>query len=376
MTGSNSRTLWRLTKGFRYRYALAIGALIIGTVFGYLPALVSRATVDAIVGSPGTTEVSRSAFWPDHPGGAATLRDRLWLAAILIATFAFAGALFMHLKDRWTALAAEGVIRRLRDRLYDHLQRLPCHYHDQAETGDLVQRCTSDVETVHNFLSLQVVEIGRALLLLATVIPIMLLLDGRMTAVSLAGTPLIVAFSTVFFLKIKPAFLQMDEAEGRMTTVLQENLTGIRVVRAFARQEHECAKFAQRNRDFRDRNYHLIMLVSIFWPLSDLLVFGQLAAVLLTGAYWVGVGQLSVGTTGRLCLDGRHLHLADPHAGPHSDRLGQSPGFSGAHQRDPVRRAGGRPCGNRGGRSAQHLAGQGRLLPHHLRLRSEDARAA
>ena len=296
MTGTNSRTLWRLTKGFRYRYALAIGALIIGTFFGYLPALVSRTAIDAIVGSPEVPEASWSAFWLDQLGGAPTLRARLWLAAILIATFALAGAVFMHLKDRWTALAAEGVVRRLRDRLYDHLQRLPCQYHDQAETGDLVQRCTSDVETVHNFLSLQVVEIGRALLLLVTVIPIMLLLDGRMTAVSLAGTPLIVAFSTVFFLKIKPAFLRMDEAEGRMTTVLQENLTGIRVVRAFARQEHECQKFALRNRDFRDRNYHLIVLVSIFWPLSDLLVFGQLAAVLLTGAYWVGVGQLSVGT--------------------------------------------------------------------------------
>lgn len=153
-----------------------------------------------------------------------------------------------------------------------------------------------DVETVRHFLAIQVVEVGRALLLLVTVIPIMLYLDVRMALVSLAGTPIIVVFSVVFFLKIKPSFLQMDQAEGRMTSVLQENLTGIRVVRAFARQDFECQKFNQRSGQFRDHHYRLIRLLAVYWPVSDVMVLCQRGGVLLIGSFWVAQGELTLGT--------------------------------------------------------------------------------
>jgi ATP-binding cassette subfamily B protein len=176
------------------------------------------------------------------------------------------------------------------------LQRLPCRYFDRTETGDLVQRCTSDVETLHRFLSLQFVEIGRALLLLLTVVPILFLMNWQLAFVALAGAPLVVGFSIIFFMRIQPTFRSMDEAEGKMTTVLQENLTGIRVVKAFNRQSHECKKFADASGDLRNRNFRLIQLISLFWPASDLLVFGQQGAVLLMGTYWIDRGTLSVGT--------------------------------------------------------------------------------
>ena len=220
----------------------------------------------------------------------------MWIPALAIVGLSVVSGLFMYVKGRWAAAASEGIILRLRERLYDHLQNLGCDFFDEVETGDLVQRCTSDVETVRLFLATQVVEIGRAALLLATMIPIMLALDVPMTIVSLAGAPAIVAFSVVFFLRVRPHFLRMDEAEGRMTSVLQENLTGIRVVRAFARQDHEIEKFSEGVRAYRDRHFRLIQLLALFWTVSDLMVFLQQAAVLLAGAYWVSVGQLSVGT--------------------------------------------------------------------------------
>jgi ATP-binding cassette subfamily B protein len=289
------RAFLRLLEGYRGRYAAALAALAVGTLLAYLAPLVTRATLDSLLAHTGAG-AAKSRPLVESLGGPAALVARLWLPALAIAVLAVASGFCMYLKGRWAAQASEGAVARLRDRLFDRLQRLPCAWHDQRETGDLVQRCTSDVETIRHFLSVQVVEIGRAVLLLATVIPIMFWLHRPMALVSLAGAPVVVAFCLLFFRRIRPSFRLMDEAEGRMTTVLQENLTGIRVVRAFARQDFEIEKFAAANRDYRNRNFYLIMLMSAFWPGSDVLVLTQQAVVLMVGAWWAARGDISVGT--------------------------------------------------------------------------------
>jgi ATP-binding cassette subfamily B protein len=290
------RSFLRLLEGYRRRYAAALAALAIGTCFAYLAPLVTRATIDSLMAELGEDGVMTHRWMADALGGPSQIVMRLWLPALAIAGLAIASGVCMYFKGRWAAQASEGAISRLRDRLYDHLQRLPCAWHDRHQTGDLVQRCTSDVETVRHFLALQVVEIGRAILLFATVIPIMFWLHPPMALVSLAGAPVVVAFCLLFFRRIQPSFQSMDEAEGRMTTVLQENLTGIRVVRAFARQDFEMDKFAVANRDYRDRHFRLISLMAVFWPVSDLLVLSQQAAVLIIGAWWAAAGKITVGT--------------------------------------------------------------------------------
>ncbi len=229
-------------------------------------------------------------------GGADHLRDNLWLAAVAMFGLTAAAGFFTFLKVRWSSQACETIGRRLRERLYDHMQRLPCNYLDKADTGDLVQRCTSDVETTRMFLAVQVVEIGNALILLATVLPIMLALDAGMTAVSLALVPILVGFAVVFFIKVKHRFKAVEEAESKMTTVLQENLTGIRVVRAFARQEFEIDKFSRVNTTYRDTSFKLVSLMAWYWTLSDFFVLLQMALALGFGAWWIAHDQMTVGT--------------------------------------------------------------------------------
>jgi ATP-binding cassette subfamily B protein len=297
------RTFWRITAGSRRLYAYALFFLALATLLAYLGPMVIRATIDVILeqraddalvdGSP--TFLGMMLRWGLDPTSL-QLKSILLRAALMMGLLAVASSLCQYFNGRHSAHASESIIRRLRDRLFDHLQRLPCCYHDRAETGDLVQRCTSDVETLHRFLSLQFVEIGRALLLLLTVVPILFLMNWQLAFVALTGAPLVVGFSILFFMRIQPTFRKMDEAEGRMTTVLQENLTGIRVVKAFNRQSHECKKFAEASGEFRNRNYRLIQRISLFWPASDLLVFCQQGAVLLMGTYWIDRGVLSVGT--------------------------------------------------------------------------------
>lgn len=278
MPSRNNRTLWSLTAGQRGRYAAAIGAMAIGTVFLLLVPYVLQQTLDALT------------------SGTASLAETLIPAALCIVAFHAVHGFFTYVRGRWAAQASEGIVRRLRHELYSHLERLPCAYHDTADTGDLVQRCSSDVETVRVFMAAQIVEIARVLLFLVVAIPIMLSQDLRMTGLCLAVVPVIILFAVLFFRKVRELFKRVDEAEGRLTTVLQENLTGIRVVRAFARQEYEIEKFLERNGEFRDLEFRLFIALSNYWTLSDLLVFTQLGISLIGGGYLVMQGEITLGT--------------------------------------------------------------------------------
>jgi ATP-binding cassette subfamily B protein len=159
-----------------------------------------------------------------------------------------------------------------------------------------VQRCTSDVETVRAFLAEQVVEIGHATLLMAVAVPLLATLDGRLALAGLALLPVILSSSVMFFRRVQARFRAADEAEGELTTTLQENLAGIRVVRAFGRREREEERFGQRAADFRDRMLRLIRLLGAYWPLSDLLCFTQVGLVLVTGGELVRRGEITIGT--------------------------------------------------------------------------------
>ncbi len=218
------------------------------------------------------------------------------LAAIGVVLFNVLHGVFTYLRGRWAAEASEGIVRCLRHRLYEHLERLPVAYFDRADTGDLVQRCSSDVETVRVFMAVQIVEIARVALMVVIAIPLMLSHNVLMTFLSLGLLPVLTVFALVFFRRVRGLFEQVDEAEGRLTTVLQENLTGIRVVRAFARQDYEIEKFLARNGEFRDLEFRLVFLLCNFWTISEVLVFAQLGIALLLGGYFALSGYFSLGT--------------------------------------------------------------------------------
>jgi ATP-binding cassette subfamily B protein len=266
---------------------LAMGA---GHFLTLLVPRLSGLAIDTAAGTPGTARPAWvTAF--TRPTGL----DPLWAFAAAVVLVTAAGGAFQFLRARGAAMASEAIVRRLRDRLFGHLAELPRSWHDGAETGDLVQRCSSDVETVRVFLSGQVVEIGHSVLLLLIAIPLMLRLDVAMTLVAIGIYPLILFYALAFFRRVRGLFTESDEAEGRMTTVLQENLTGIRVVRAFARGEYEQEKFGRANGEFRDRTYHLFLALARYWGLSDCLCMTQLALVLSAGIWFLVAGSISVG---------------------------------------------------------------------------------
>ncbi len=297
MSRARHRALWDLTRGHRLRYATAVAAQWASIVCLFGVPLVSRAVVDGVFVGVVVDGVAVDGVAVDGVvDGPGERTDDLLVrgAACIVVLTAAAGAL-QYLRGRWAALASEAIVRGLRERLWVHLGRLPCRWLGAADTGDVVQRCTSDVDTVRNFLTGQVVEIGRILLLVVTVVPVLFWLDARMALVSLALFGPIVVVATIFFRHVQRLFLAADEAEGELTTVLQENLTGIRVVRAFARGDHERAKFAERNARFRDLSVVLIRRLGVYWAGTDLLCLGQIGLTLLFGAAEVSAGSLSIG---------------------------------------------------------------------------------
>jgi ATP-binding cassette subfamily B protein len=205
------------------------------------------------------------------------------------------GGVFSYLKGWQASLASDGIARRLKQELYDHLNHLPARHHDRADTGDLVQRCTSDVETNRLFLASQGMDIGNAVILAGTALPLMLALHVPITLVSFALIGPLVVYGYVYFRQVSHVFKQVDEAEGLLTGVVQENLTGIRVVRAFARHDHERAKFAGPNALYRDRALRMLRLMSWDWSVSDFVALGKLGLTLLVGVCWVATGELTVG---------------------------------------------------------------------------------
>jgi ATP-binding cassette subfamily B protein len=289
-----SKVVWGLMRGQRLRLAVAFAALVVGVLASTVVPVIYATVIDVITGSQAPAGSWRHRL-ADLLVGRAVAGGRLWMGFAGVVVFSAVGGLCGYVRGRWNAQASESIARRLRDRLYDHLQRVPATFHDQRRTGDLVQRCTSDVETIRMFLSGQVMEVARAMMMVAMALPFMIMLSPQMTLLAMAMLPLIVLFAAVFFTKVKSTFKTHDEAEGKMTSVLQENLSGIRVVRAFARQDFECGKFGATNARHRDTGVKLMNLLATYWSSSDGLVMVQHALLLCVGAYWVLTRQVSVG---------------------------------------------------------------------------------
>lgn len=282
--------------GNRLLYIGAIVAIAFETLFTYMAPLVVRTTIDSVIGDKPVTAPAIIKQSIEIAGGTPNIREKLWLVGICLVFLAVCRGVFTYLTGRWSSKASESIALKLRETLYSQLQSVPVLFYSRWKIGDLIQRCTSDVETLRRFLGVQVVQVGKSVIMLAVVIPILISLDARMALLSLVTIPFILTFGFMFFLKIKSVFQTADESEGEMSAVLQENLTGIRVVRAFARQDFEINKFEEKNASYRDKVYRLIRVLGLYWGISDTLVYTQSGIVLVVGTYWTVTGQITLGT--------------------------------------------------------------------------------
>jgi len=299
---SGPRRIWKLISGYRMLYACSAIALFVSSVFFFFVPLIASATIDFVLSSDSAAvEEGRVSSLLAGViallGGAEGVSKALWIPLVAMLAFSAAGGVFGFLQKQLAAIAADSVCKRQKDQLYNHIQRLSNRYLDQeVKTGDLVQRCTSDVETIRIFLSAHLVEIGRAIILVLAVTPIMLSMHVGLTFASIGLLPILVVYSYSYIRRVKRLFTSVDEAEGRLTAMVQENIAGIRVVRAFGRHEHEIEKFSRPNREYRDTSLLLLRQMAWFWSLSDIVSLLQLGLALIMGSYLAITGSVSIGT--------------------------------------------------------------------------------
>lgn len=277
ITNNRLRGMWRLLTGFRGLY---VGATI----------------------TVGLAAIARTAFYyliryfTDDVLGQADMRALLPLVALGFVALAVFQGVFTYLSGRWSAAAAEGITRRLRDYLYDHIQRLPFSYHDHTAAGELIQRATSDVDAVRRFYQDQAIGVGRISLLFLVNFIALLTLNTRLALISVILIPIVLGTSILFFRKLSALYEAFQEQEAKLSTTLQENLSGIRVVRAFARQQYEQDKFETDNWERFRRGRSLLLMHAAFWPSTDLLVGAQLLIGYYAGARLAIAGTITVGT--------------------------------------------------------------------------------
>jgi len=269
--------LWRMLTGFRLAYLGAVLGVGIAAVLRTGNSLLLRYFVDDVLG--------QGRF------------DRtLPLVGLGFVALALGQGAFSFISGKLSARTAEGITRRLRNYLYDHIQRLSFTYHDQTQTGELIQRTTSDVDALRRFFADQAIGAGRIILLFAVNFAALMSLNTRLALLSVVVVPLIVVMSLFFFRKVSQAYEAFQEQEAKLSTTLQENLTGVRVVKAFARQSYERDKFEQDNWEQFQRGRWLLTLHSMFWPSSDILCGGQMLGAFVAGALMAINGTISVGT--------------------------------------------------------------------------------
>jgi ATP-binding cassette subfamily B protein len=211
-------------------------------------------------------------------------------------SFSLLAAAFNFLSGYGTQKVAELGARTLRQRLYGHIQLLPWDELQKAPTGDWVQRCTSDVDTLRRLAGLQFPELVTSSLQALWILPLLFSLEPRLAWFTVPLLPVVLVFSYLFFKKVEDAFKESDESEGRLSGILQENVTGVRVVKAFARQEFERERFGRENDHYRNVTRKLINLFALYWGLVNVLALLQLGIVLTAGILLVHQGLVTTGT--------------------------------------------------------------------------------
>ena len=282
LTSKKLLGLWRMMVGYRLAYATANIALAVSALAKTLTYLLLRNFADMVVGS-------KLPF-------AGTFSQTLVTIALGFIGLAIIEGGFSYISGRLASFSAEGITRRLRNFLFDHIQRLSFAYHSKTPTGDLIERVTSDVDSVRTFFNEQAIGVGRIILLFIINFTAIGLISWKLALASSAVIPIILVVSIWFFKKVTVVYKSYQEQEALLSTTLQENLTGVRVVKAFARQGYEMEKFDKDNWEKFLRGRKLFRMHALFWPLSDILCGLQMLAGFIMAGVMAINGEITIGT--------------------------------------------------------------------------------
>lgn len=283
-------------KGFKKYLAAAICCSACAVVFSFIAPQVMRVVIDSVLGTAPFDLPGTISQWIESIGGRGVLREHLFACAAVGMIFTFLSAIFAGGYRYFVNRFGESVVKKLRDMLYEHIQHLPFEWHVRVSTGDILQRCTSDINIIKQFLCNQIIEVVRIIFLAGFSLVVMFSMNVRLAFTAMIFIPIIVGYTIIFMGKISSRFLEVDVAEGQVTTAVQENTTGVRVVRAFGREAFEMKKFDEKNERYTNLWIRLGNVLSIYWACGDIATSIQIMTIIIVGVLQCVHGDMSVGT--------------------------------------------------------------------------------
>jgi ATP-binding cassette subfamily B protein len=267
---------------------VAFFAVLIGNLLNFIGPQVVRFTVDCVLG-----DEAPAAWLAPYID---TLRQRVWLSGVILLLVAVAAQFLGFIRRYGSLEPAEYMSKQLRDRLYGHIQRLPFNWHVKAQTGDIIQRSTNDVDVVRNTVANVLPEFTRSVIMIFATIAVMFSMDGSMAVAGMCLMPFFAVSGVIYHRIVGKTFKDCDESEGKLQSTVQENLSGVRVIRAFGRERFEIERFSSRNKEYFGKCLKMGNSLAMFWTLSDFIALAQLITVVTVGTLRCLNGDLTIGT--------------------------------------------------------------------------------
>lgn len=287
--------LWQIMGKNRKFFVLAVICMLISVCFTYISPILVGTIVDSVVGTKPFDLPQPIVNVIESIGGREFLFGHLYICALVYLLFVGLSGLFNGLRTYFSALLSEGISITLRKRIHSHILKLPFKWHMESQTGDTLQRCTTDIETVRNFIAIQMTDLVRVISMIAVAFTLMFMLHVPLASIAFATIPVSFFVSFYFFKKIRKSYRLTEEAEGALSSATQEAFQGVRVVKAFGREKYTLDNFKKLNKKYSELWIQLGKMFAVHWSFGDFMRQFQVAVVVVAGVVFVVKGSITAG---------------------------------------------------------------------------------
>lgn len=292
---SQTKLLLQFLEGSKLLFVLSILSSALMTLVDMLNPQIIRGTIDNAIGG----KESQFPEWVNSVvedlGGFSHIGQNLWIPALAIACLGLIRVPAQFGTTMLNTAGSEVLVKNMRDTLFSHISRLPYAWHMKNSTGDIIQRCTTDVDRIRTFVAEQLTTVFRITILIAMSLYFMFSMNVKMAIIATVPIPIILAYSVIFRKEMHTGFKECDENEGLVSNIVQENLTGVRVVRAFANEKLEKERFKKQNDYYCSLWVHMGHVIGKFFSIQDILCGLQILLVTVFGAVLAVKGEMTSG---------------------------------------------------------------------------------
>lgn len=286
--------IWNHLTGYKLLLFSIVVAVIIYAAFNLFAALTFGFVIDNVINQQPVNNVFLEAI-ETFLGGMDHIHANIWIIGAFILGVYAIYCILMSYRQIMQGYVSENLVEAIRKDLYQHIQRLPYKFHVGVDTGELIQKCTSDVDMVRRFFSGQFAEIFYTIATASIALVVLFSIHPTMAAITCVSLVIVLIYSYRFFNKVQKQFLKSDEAEAVMSTKIQESLSGVRVVKAFNREKYEIETFDKTSKSYTEITQKMIEFLGSYWASSYVVVLTGILLVVIAGIFNVHNNTLTVG---------------------------------------------------------------------------------